>query len=435
MKYSDLSLIEHADYLYPINRSLTGDGTRDTLDYFERFFPRFQRLKYKTGEKVLDWTIPQEWNARLAYIEHVKSGQRFAEFQDLNLHLVGYSEPIDRVMDLEELKPYIYTDPDLKDAVPYVTSYYSRSWGFCMSQLDKDSLPDGQYRVLIDSTLEDGYLEMSQLHIAGKSSSEIFFSSYVCHPSMLNNELSGPLVLCALIEYIQSKYTEPKRSYRFVLLPETIGSIAYISSFAQDLKKNVICGFNLSCVGDERAYSYVETPYANTLADAAVSSALIGKENVIKYSFLERGSDERQYCSPQLRLPLCTFCRSKFEKYPEYHTSHDDFRVVTEEGLNGSVEVMKTIIDAFEVCYKPKVINMCEPQLGQRGLYPQVSQKTAKGSHHPAKIRMDILAYCDGNNTAFDISRITNLELRHVVSELQLLVDKELVKDNHITPD
>ena len=429
MKYSDISLINHAKKLYPINRSLTGDGTRETLKYFEDFFPGLERLKFKTGEKVMDWNIPQEWNAREAYIEHIDSGRRYAEFSKLNLHLLGYSEPVDKVMSLDELKPYIYTDPDQHDAVPYVTSYYSRRWGFCMSQSDKDLLPSGLYHAVIDSKLEDGYLEMDHMRIKGESTTEIFFSSYVCHPSMLNNELSGPLVLGALIEYIQSKYPFPKKSYRFVLLPETIGSIAYISTFAKDLKKNVICGYNLSCVGDERAYSYVETPYANTLADTALSSALIGKDNVIKYSFLERGSDERQYCSPGLRLPICTFCRSKFGEYPEYHTSHDDFRVVTEEGLQGSIEVMKTIIDAFEVCYKPIARIMCEPQLGKRGLYPQISQKTSIGTQHPAEKRMNILAYCDGENTAFEISTITGISLKEVVGELEILMENNLVEE------
>ena len=246
---------------------------------------------------------------------------------------------------------------------------------------------------------------------------------------MLNNELSGPLVMGSIIEYIKSTYSKPKMSYRFVLLPETIGSIAYLSSFGENLKDNIICGFNLSCVGDERAYSYVETPNANTLADNAISSALTGKDNVIKYSYLDRGSDERQYCSPGFRLPICTFCRSKFGEYPEYHTSHDDFRVVTEKGLQGSVDVMTTIVDAFEVCYKPKFIYPCEPQLGKRGLYPVVSQKVADGSKHPAALRMDVLAYCDGENTVFDIAKIINASLKEIISELKILLENGLVVD------
>ena len=218
-----------------------------------------------------------------------------------------------------------------------------------MSEKDKRSLPKGKYHVVIDAKKGPGSLELADLKINGKSSNEIFFSTNVCHPSLANNELSGLVISTALIQYVKEKYPNSKYTYRFVFVPETIGSITYLSKHLDELQENVICGFNLSCVGDERAYSHIHSRMGDNLADNALQAALIGLDNVVTYSFLERGSDERQYCSPGVDLPICGFSRTKYGKYPEYHTSADNFDVVTEEGLNGSIEVMSSIIDAFEI--------------------------------------------------------------------------------------
>jgi len=426
-RYSEKPLIEHAKQLFSICRSLTGEGTRRTLSYFEKYHPEYIRLKFSTGTKVFDWEIPKEWNIKDAYLEHLDTGKRFAEFKKSNLHVVGYSAPVDTVMNSDELEDRIYTQPDQPDWIPYVTSYYRETWGFCIAENEKKNLPAGKYRAFIDSSLSEGKLELSHVLLRGKSEKEIFFSSYICHPSMANNELSGPIVLNAVLDYLKQAYPESKYSYRFVLLPETIGSISYLSLFAKDMKRNVICGFNLSCVGDERAFSYVQSPEANTLADKALSTALKGRDNVKIYSYLERGSDERQYCSPGIDLPLCTFCRTKFGEYPEYHTSADDFAVVTENGLQGALSVVKLIVDAFETCLYPCCKLPCEPQLGKRGLYPNVSQKS---SNHPARARMDILAFCNGKNSIFDIAKLANLELETVVHELKLLLNADLIVDS-----
>lgn len=245
---------------------------------------------------------------------------------------------------------------------------------------------------------------------------------------MANNELSGPVVLNALLDYIKLNYPARRYSYRFALVPETIGAISYLSLCGDEMKRNIICGFNLSCLGDERAYSYVQSPFANTLADKSLSAALRFKENVCVYRFLERGSDERQYCSPGIELPLCTFCRTKFGKYSEYHTSADDFSVVTEQGLQGALSVLKDIVDAFETCLYPLLVTPCEPQLGRRGLYPNISQKYT-GSH-PVETRMNILAYCNGRTSIFDIVSLVNVELPEVISELRLMIEFGLVSDN-----
>jgi aminopeptidase-like protein len=408
-------------WLYP--RSLTGYGTRKTLEYLKDINPELNIHSFKSGLKVFDWEIPDEWNIYDAYIEH-ESGQKFAEFSKNNLHILGYSNACNMEVTLSELLPHIYTQPDQPDVIPYVTSYYEDRWGFCMSENDKQKLPDGKYRVIIDATKGAGSLELADLIINGQSNKEIFFSTYVCHPSMANNELSGPVLASALIQYIKTEYPNPQHTYRFVFAPETIGSIIYLSEHIQLLKENVICGFNLSCVGDERAYSYIESRMGNTLADSALHAAMIDLDNVKKYSFLDRGSDERQYCAPGVDLPFCGFCRTKYEEFPEYHTSADNFDVVTSEGLEGSFNVMKSIIDAFEMKLYPKIVVKCEPQLGKRGLRPTISQK---GHNDNANMRADFIAYSDGKHSLFDISIKIKRKLSKVISEALILKQNNLI--------
>jgi len=333
-----VQMIQWMRDLWSYPRSLTGHGTLDTLKYLKGINKDLNIFSFKSGTNVFDWSIPDEWNIYNAYIEH-ESGQRFAEFSESNLHILGYSIPYNNYLSLAELLPHIYTQIDQPDVIPYVTSYYKDNWGFCMSENDKNNLSEGRYHVVIDSKKKPGAMHLADLVVKGESNEEIFFSTYVCHPSMANNELSGPALATALIQYIKSNYKKPKYTYRFVFVPETIGSITYLSQNLEHLQKQVICGFNLSCVGDDRAYSHIESRIGNTLADNALQSALIGFDNAVKYSFLERGSDERQYCSPGVDLPLCGFCRTKYGEYPEYHTSADNFDVVTKEGIDGSFDV------------------------------------------------------------------------------------------------
>ncbi len=417
------TMIKWMKDLWDYPRSITGHGTSRTLDYLKGINPDLNIHLFESGAKVFDWVIPDEWNIYDAYIEH-ESGERFAEIINNNLHILGYSLPCDMQLSLDELLPHIYTQPDQPDVIPYVTSYYAENWGFCMSDNDKKRMPDGQYHVVIDAKKSPGYLQLADLIIKGKSSKEVFFSTYVCHPSMANNELSGPVLSTALIQYIKHTYKNPKYTYRFVFVPETIGSIAYLSQNLKELKDNVICGFNLSCVGDNRAYSHIESRMGNTLADKALKSALIGLDNTKKYSFLDRGSDERQYCSPGVDLPLCGFSRSKYGEYPEYHTSADNFDVVEPDGLNGSFSVMKTIVDAFEASLFPQINIKCEPQLGRRGLRPNLSQKGFLGN---INTRSDFIAYADGNHSLFDISNKINTNLRLVLDEVYTIGEHGLL--------
>ncbi len=415
-------MIKWAKDLFPLCRSLTGEGTQKTLRYFKKINPEFKILSFKSGQKVFDWIIPDEWNIKDAYIKH-ESGKKFCEFKKCNLHVIGYSKPINLILDKKNLLKNIFTEKKQPDSIPYVTSYYKRRWGFCMSEKEKNKLPKGKFKVFINSSFKKGLMEIIEAKIKGKSKNEIFFSSYVCHPSMANNELSGPVLLNAILKYVKEKYPKSNFSYRFVLLPETIGSIAYINKNLKSLKKNVICGFNLTCVGDERGFSFIPSKDGNTLADDAIQSSLIGKKNVKEYSFLDRGSDERQYCSPKVNLPLISFSRSK--DYPEYHTNKDNFNVVTNKGLQDSFQVMKNIIDTFENYLYPKTNFFCEPNMGKRNLYPTLSKKF---SYDETKLRMDIISLSDGKTSLFKMSKLMNLPINKVISEA-----KNLKKNNIIS--
>lgn len=409
--------------LFYICRSITGPGLRATLSYFEKINPEFRRLVFRTGKKVFDWKIPYEWSIKDAYILH-SSGKKFADFSKNNLHIVNYSMPINKIISKKNLLKNIFTQPELPNSIPYVTSYYKRTWGFCISDNQKKKLPNGNYRVFIDSSFKKGFLELSHALYKGLSEKEIFFSTYVCHPSMANNELSGPAVMNSLMLFIKKNFKRTKYSYRFVMLPETIGSISYLSKYYKYLKKNVISGFNLSCLGDDRAYSYISSPYQDTLADRALLSALIGFKNVKKYSFLNRGSDERQYCSPGIELPVVGFCRSKYGSFKEYHTDKDNLNLVTQKGLEGSLEILKNIIIAFETELYPKSKFLCEPQLGRRGLKETLSNN--KNSEDNL-LRINIIAYSNGINDVFKIATILNQNIKEISKQIQILKKNKIL--------
>lgn len=419
-------MLKWAKDIFPYNRSLTGTGVRDTINYIKKINPIIKKISFKSGYKAFDWTVPKEWKINNAYFID-KNGKKYAEFKKNNLHIVSYSNPIDKTMSKSELIKHIHTLPNQPKAIPYVTSYYNPSWGFCISEKDKKKLPSGKYKVKIDSKLFNGKLDIAEAYIRGKVKKEIFFSTYICHPSMANNETSGIVVLTALLRYLSDKYKNNYYSYRFIFVPETIGSIAYLSKNFKKMKKNIICGFNLSCVGDERAYSYVKSRIGNSLSDRAIKASLIGFKNVKEYSFLNRGSDERQYCSPGIDLPLSTFCRSKFNGgYKEYHTNLDNFQIVTSKGLEGSFQVIKNIIDAFEIGLYPKSNFKCEPQLGKRNLYWNVGKKE---NYDSLNTRRDLIAYSDGTTNIFDICNIIKKPLSLVLSEYKLLKQNQILKN------
>lgn len=418
--------------IFPYCRSLTGEGVRQTLNDLREFIiqgggPELQVFEVPSGTKAFDWTVPREWKIREAYIED-EAGNHIIDMKNNNLHVLGYSTPVDKWVSLDELKEHIYTQPDQPDCIPYVTSYYKERFGFCMSENMKNSLPEGKYHMYIDSELFDGVLNYAEIVIPGETDEEVFFSTYFCHPSMANNECSGPALSGELVKYVMS-LPQRRYTYRFVYVPETIGSITYLNQgdHLSKLQKSMVAGFNLSCVGDNRDYSIVESRHADTLADRMLKNVLhYHTDNKYStYSFLKRGSDERQYNAPGVDLPVVGFCRSKFGEYPEYHTSADDLSLVSPEGLQGAYDVMTQVIDALEMNQSYQVQVLCEPQLGKRGLYPTTSQK---GSYDKVKAMVDFIAYADGRTDLIDISNKIQAPIGELIRIIKKLKDNNLIK-------
>jgi len=418
------AMYDLAGRLFPLCRSITGTGFRESFEMIRKIIPEIKVYEVPTGTNVFDWTVPKEWNIQGGGIYRL-NGDKVIDFKDSNLHILGYSLPIDKVIRLEDLLEHIYTQPDQPDWIPYVTSYYKERWGFCMSENQKKTLVDKEYHVVINSILKDGSLTYGELIIPGETEDEILISTYLCHPSMANNELSGPVLVTELMKYINQM---PKRryTYRFVINPETIGSITYISKNLDILQQHVKAGFVLSCVGDDRTYSYIATKYGDTLADRVMQNVLYYHyPDYKKYSFLDRGSDERQYGAAGVNLPVCGFCRSKYEQFPEYHTSADNMDLISPEGLQGSFDVMRKVIRTLEHNYRYTMTVKCEPQLGKRGLYPTISHK---GSHDTVNVMRDFIAYADGRHDLISISNIIGAPTDTLIELKDKLMQHNLIQ-------
>lgn len=415
--------------LFPICRSLTGKGNQKTLLYIKKYIGNLNLLKFKSGNKVFDWTVPKEWNVKDAYILD-KYNNKIIDFKKNNLHLVGYSMPINKILSKLELLKHIHSIRKQPNAIPYVTSYYKNYWGFCVTDKKKQEIENkykrkDKFRVVINSNFnKNGKMLIGELLIKGKSNQEIFISTYICHPSLANDNLSGTLVSLKLIKYFK-KIKSLEKSIRFVFLPETIGAISYLTKRLDNLKKNVIGGYNLTCVGDEGGYGYISTKYNNSPSDEALRKTLSRLSlNLKKFSFLERGSDERQYNSPGVDLPITTFFRSKFGKFKEYHTSLDDFNFITVKGLNDSFKIIKKSINTILKNKYPKSKILCEPFMSKRGMYPTIS---IKNNTNLNKNLLNFLQYSDGFNSIEKISKLIKLNLRETNNCSKLLYKHKLI--------
>jgi aminopeptidase-like protein len=374
----DLEL--YFDRLWPLLRSITGEGVRQTHDILSELV-RLERTEISSGTQVFDWIIPKEWKVNEAYVID-PNGKRILDVKENNLHLVNYSVPFRGVISKNKLEQHLYSLPDKPTAIPYVTSYYSPRWGFCLSQHERDALPNGEYQVVVDTELFDGSLTLSEAVLPGESTDEVLISTYTCHPSLANNELSGPLVAAFL--YRELAKLEPRRlTYRFVFLPETIGAISYLQSRGEHLKQHFVAGYVVTCIGDAGDFTYKRSKQSSltlnlALVDRAAEHALKHSQKVHKIlDFSPLGSDERQYCSPGFNLPVGSLMRSQYGTYSEYHTSLDNKSFISFEAMAESVAMYLSVMKVLEA--NRTYINLFphgEPQLGKRGLYETIGRNT-----------------------------------------------------------
>jgi len=434
--------------LFPICRSITGDGVRETLKIIKKHIP-LEIVEVPTGTKVFDWEIPKEWNISDAYIKNSK-GEKIIDFKKSNLHVLNYSIPIHKKISLTELKDHIFTLPEHPDWIPYRTSYYKENWGFCMTHNQFQNLKDEQYEVCIDSSLINGNLTYGEIFLEGERKDEVLFSCYVCHPSMCNDNLSGVALLTHLAKEIIK--TKQNLSYRFLFIPETIGAITWLSK-NEEKTKNIKHGLVATCLGDSGITTYKKTRDGDNIIDIIATKVLTeSKEPYEIIDFFPTGSDERQFCSPGFNLPIGSLMKTIYDRFKEYHTSADNLSYVNPKSLGNSFETYLKIIKELEVVnvkngLKQKMVEnktstkineeiyyenlnpKCEPQLGRRGIYNLIgAQKNNIQNMLPI---FWVLNLSDGTNSISDIVNKSNLGIQDIKNAIDILMKNNLIKNNN----
>jgi aminopeptidase-like protein len=409
--------------LFPICRSITGDGVRRTLGILAEHIA-IEQHEVPSGTQVFDWTIPREWSIRSASIRDM-SGRTVVDFADSNLHVLNYSVPYAGMLPLEELKKHIHTLPEQPDLVPYRTSYYSDAWGFCMSHNRLAELPDGDYRVEIDSELRDGSLSYGEFYIPGEMEHEFLFSAHVCHPSLANDNCSGLAVLTFLAKELSSRNN--RYSYRFLFAPGTIGALAWLAGNEGRLGL-IDHGLTVSCVGDGGGPVYKRSRRGNAFIDRAMAQVLRGRPNAAVLDFSPYGYDERQFCSPGFNLPVGCFQRSQWGTFPEYHTSADNMDFIRPEHLETSLAMLLEAVEIAEGDWTPvNRFPMGEPQLGRRGLYSAIGGNKSAGLSTMAMLW--VLNLADGECSLLSMAERSGLSFQELAGTAALLREHGMLAD------
>jgi aminopeptidase-like protein len=415
-------LHDFARQLFPICRSITGQGLRETLRRIQQRIS-LRLVEVPSGTTVFDWIVPKEWNIRDAYIKD-SSGTKIVNFKNNNLHVLNYSTPIHATMSFKELSPHLFALPKYPDWIPYRTSYYNEQWGFCLTQRQLDALEEGDYEVYVDSTLEDGLLSYGEYYLRGESEEEVIISVHVCHPSLANDNLSGIVVSTALAELLSG--ARLRYSYRFLFVPGTIGAITWLAGNRETVGR-IRHGLVLSGIGDNGGFHYKESRRGNAVIDRVLAHVLrdCGEDSEIM-EFSPYGYDERQYCSPGFNLPVGCLMRSVWGTFPEYHTSADNLSFIQPGRLAASLRVCASVVDTLEGdrCYVNQS-PFCEPQLGKRNLYP--STGGGQSVEEEINARLWVLNLSDGTNSLLDIAERSSVPFPFIQQAADALCESGLL--------
>jgi aminopeptidase-like protein len=411
--------------LFPICRSITGKGVRETLALVQKHAP-LDIHEVPSGTKVFDWTVPKEWNIREAWVKD-PAGEKIIDFGKSSLHVLNYSAPVHATLSLEDLKQHLYSIPEHPDWIPYRTSYYNRNWGFCLPHNQLLGLSEGEYEVFVDSSLEDGHLTYGECYLRGETEAEVLISAHICHPSLANDNLSGIAVAVFLANHLSK--LSLRYSYRFLFIPGTIGSITWLS-LNESRVSRIKHGLVFTCLGDSGKFTYKKSRRGDTEIDRAVTEILTKSGEAFDVrEFSPYGYDERQFCSPGFNLPVGCFMRTPHAQYAQYHTSADNLDFVRPEYLADSFSKCLAVVEIIErnrvyLNLNPK----CEPQLGKRGIYSQIGGQTDGKSQELALLW--VLNLSDGKNSLLDIAERSRLKFSAISNAAKTLVDNGLLRED-----